>query len=222
MKTLHLLLSLLSLLYAVDSYLDSHRLLTRKGFNFHISAKKSRIHNKVYSPQNKVDPSVKNLENRYKELIDEDLRTAKTGDELRSRRNRNIKEVALSGLDTKLNCIKTDGSELRKWTPDEIEGLIDLMNSFYISKKDGVGLSDEERVGLFVWEEFAEYVKDSGVFGKYDRNSEEKVNSWIKYHRKKGDIRLDIYNGYKWVWFPRPAKGVYSKVELSEIKERLK
>lgn len=118
-----------------------------------------------------------------------------TGDELRSNRNRNLKEVKkeLDEIAAKVGPVITRIEPKRKRTEQDILIIVNCLNE--VIDKKGTQLTEAERLGVYDPIEFD--LVASVKIPEYNEKLAKNTNSWIVYHRRKGDLRMK--NG-KWVW----------------------
>jgi len=181
--------------------------------------KKGRAGNKYNDVPRRRLNEMKELEDKYRDVIDKDLVDMKTGDDLRSLRERDLK-VEFAGQE-KLPRLQDPTTE-RKWHPEMVDAVIKCLNMVYENKEAGNGqLTDPERAGAFDWADFDALADDAGVMDFIvadgtDHQEREKVireiESWVRYHQKKGDIKFVVNMGEgeveesrdRWRWIPRP------------------
>jgi len=113
---------------------------------------------------------------------------AKTGDEQRSSREKDLKIVAKTQPETP-NLHPPP--KRRKWAEDEIALAIECLNGSY-SMRSREELSDEQRVGVIDWSIFDMHAEELiADYALEESRVRTKVMSWINYHRRKKDIRFE-------------------------------
>ena len=123
-----------------------------------IGDKKGRASNKFPEmPRDKL-LEMKELETKYKGLIEDDADGLETGDALRSGRERDLKAQFAS--EPKL-VRRIDPTTIRKWPIELIEAVMVCLNMVYAAK--GADLADAERVGILDWAEFDAMADAAGL-----------------------------------------------------------
>jgi hypothetical protein len=123
-----------------------------------IGDKKGRASNKFPEmPRDKL-LEMKELETKYKDLIEVDADGLRTGDALRSGRERDLKAQFAS--EPKL-VRRIDPTTIRKWPIELIEAVMVCLNRVYAAK--GVAMTDAERVGVLDWAEFDAMADSAGL-----------------------------------------------------------
>jgi hypothetical protein len=194
-----------------------------------LSNKKGRANNKYNEmPRDRLN-EMRELEAKYKGLIDDSLGEFTTGDSKRSGRERDLKVQFAS--EPKVER-RIDESTLRKWSPEMVDAVMTCLNMVYSGKEE---LTDAERVGALDWGEFDAKADAAGIFdfistevtddstssssssgseGDLKMSGRARVirdiEKWVRYHQKKGDIKfaVNLENnegaGERWTWIPRP------------------
>jgi hypothetical protein len=192
--------------------------LNRSIFALSMGSKdKSRRHmNKVTELIQPRNGKMDILADKYDDVIEDDLKDFKTGSDMRSRRERDLKAefVAQSPVERLV-----DGGTDRKWQQEKIDSVLKCLNMLYEEKEGkGIKLSYSERVGEIEWDDFKRLAGEAGVLdwikGGDSAKEFSRIKDWINYHRKKGDIKFvvnplkhaELKDGRvdRWQWIPRP------------------
>jgi len=198
---------ILSLLILLITYTDSFVVLQqsrRSLLNTKLRAvnKRGRAQNQAVdlAPSKVVDTEqVKELKVQLKEVIDENIESFMTGDDMRSKREKDLKiaKVEADAKQVDYSVIRTDIE--RKWDIEKVDTVIACLNRVYELKMNKGPLSESERAGLFEWEEFNSLCEETGVLNHLIIDDTttmerelERVHKWIQYHRKKGDISFKV------------------------------
>jgi hypothetical protein len=145
----------------------------------------------------KAENFLKEIESKINLSVEEGL---KTGAELRSSRNRNLKEAKKDIDSIQLNIRSPESKEKKyqgKKSIEEIALVIECLNELYGSKQT---LSHAEVVGSFDWEEFNTFIIKRSEASFSNEKALKDLKSWILYHRRKGDI---LFSSGRWSWSAR-------------------
>jgi hypothetical protein len=161
------------------------------------------------APREKLN-RMRELEDKYEDLIEKDLDGVVTGDSLRSKRERDLKVQFASEPKVKK---EVDPTTLRKFSPEFVDAIIKCLNSVYKHKEERGLLSDAELAGKLEWADFVAHAEEAGLPAYFAEDQEEKkamveLERWVTYHRKKGDIKFEVNipeaHQDRWAWIPRP------------------
>lgn len=167
--------------------------------------------------QRNKDEKLKKL---YKDIVPKiepsELKTEKvvTGSELRSNRNRDLKEVkreldAIAAMTLPLNPTI---EPRRKRTDDDVDMIVDALNKMLKSKTK---LTEEERLGVIDLVEFKQVASAHIPNYENDPKVSKSIHSWISYHRRKKELRIvsdDLGKSYFWE-FERAKGGLAGNTE---------
>jgi len=129
------------------------------------------------------------------QISDETVQGLEAGDDMRRKRNRDLKEVKENqGPVPNLQAPEKE----RNWSEEEIAAAIECLNRSY-DKRSREELSDEQRIGVIDWSLFELHAEELIEGFTTTQKVRTKVIGWINFHRKKKDIRFEHDT---WVWDP--------------------